>query len=329
MKQIACIAAVMAALSLAACGGGGSSEPPKAETPQVELEEPTQSEMEAAKQAAREKAQREAEQAAREQAERERLAREEAERLALEEQERLERESAGQEERERLEREAAERAALAAARLPFPFRPRRSVVFPAFWLSGLPNPQIEDVGHSPVYRDRERLFVGVDHGTPSNRIRSLPVVGERNGGLIMRHGHLSDGPSESEIRSYLEQAGIPGHLRFDSAPIVQFVGDTSDRRLVERTLEAIRLVNSALPQQFRMTVPTLAPIGVFRRRFAQPNTIYIEFVDQLSSAGRAFVQPLSDGSGIHNAYVRLRTGSQFGGDEYFLALTLVSLLQNS
>ena len=288
MKWIACIAAVAAALSLAACGGGGSSEAPKVEVPQVEPAEPTQAERDAAEQ---------------ERLERERQAREEQERL---EQERREREA-----REQAEREAAERA---AARLPFPLKawngtwydPAKNITYyPAafgtqhYGISRIPSPTASDAQHMPIYHDtgyggglgleapERRIFVGIDQGLKatdyftvngqvhsvvrSSGLSDLPAAGER-GNIEVRHGRLSDGAGRAAVTAYLSDAstGRASIPRWQTLPEVRLVG-TSTAAERQRLISAVQLVNAALPEGAELTMGTSSQ--------ARDEGIDVEFVD--------------------------------------------------
>ena len=302
MRQITCVAAVVAALSLAACGGGGgSSEPPKVEVPQVEPTEPTQAEKEAAEQAAREKAQREAEQAAREQEERERLAREEVER----------------QERERLAREEAERA---AARPPFPlpevecddFCQITDGEFVADAHYGIYDRAnaAADVQRPPVYFGGGYFRVGVDQGSD---IRGLQIVGTR-GDIDVRHGSVADGAGSSTVHRYLQEAaGQENHPR---SPEVG-MSESMTRQEREWVTAALGLVNASLPAGSKMRVfdPLLGSDG-------QPD-IQVEFVSPGSlgrnAAGRTFNRTRRDAGGaITGTFSRIRLdrgANVFGGGD--------------
>ena len=259
MRQIACIAAVVAALSLAACGGGSS------ESPQVEPAEPTQAEKEAAEQAAREKAQREAEQAAREQAERERLVQEEAER----------------QERERLAREEAERA---AARLPFPLPEVE-----CDWLCqatngdsvadehhGIAAPTALSVQHLPVYLSGRYLRVGVDQGRDMG---SLSIVGTR-ADMDIRYGSIVDGEGQAIVQAYLDDAA--GARYHGEPPLVRMVGSL-DSRQQSWVKAAVRAVNAALPPDARMRLGPALPADY--NSLNDDGTIAIKFVPAGSFGG--------------------------------------------
>ena len=128
-------------------------------------------------------------------------------------------------------------------RLPFPYTPSGHYV-----LAG--HPAADDAKHMPVYRDNERLYVGVDQGdkwidtfTVGNTIArvkhglsgALAVVGER-GEVEVRHGRLSDGVGRQVVSWYLDEAssGYNSVPRWRHVPEVRLVGtpNTRDRRLV-------------------------------------------------------------------------------------------------
>ena len=313
MRQLTCVAAVVAALSLAACGGGGgSSEPPKVEVSQVEPTEPTQAEKEAAEQVAREQAEREA----REQEERERLAREEAER---EEQERLAREEAERmaAEQERLERERQERE---AARPPFPlpdvacdgFCQVTDGEFIADAHYGIYDRAnaAADVQRPPVYFGGGYFRVGVDQGSD---VGGLQIVGTR-GDIEVRHGSVADGAGSSVLYRYLQEAaGQENHPRSPEVGMSESM--TQQER--EWVTAALGLVNASLPAGSKMRIfdPLLGSDG-------QPD-IRVEFVSPGSlgrnAAGRTFNRTRRDAEGAITgtfSRVRLDRGANvFGGGD--------------
>ena len=223
--------------------------------------------------------------------------------------------------------------------LPFPL-PRNPTVT-AF--GGLPQ-SAADVRQAPVYHGANEapfhryedtpLFVGVDQGT--DHIGSLELIGER-GDFDIRHGELNDGAGLVLVREYLGQLMRSNEVyRHKVAPVVKFVGEPTDSKHINRTLNAIRLVNAALPVQWRIRVPSVAignSLGSFTSNGEgydpsgneEPGTIYVEFVDGMSVGGKAWTQVNNANGewGIDHAYIRLNTAAQLGGEVEGLAANLV------
>ena len=160
----------------------------------------------------------------------------------------------------------------------------------------------------PVYRDGERLFVGVDQGahyidtftvsdvgSPNFSIQriqrdlaaALPVVGER-GDVEIRHGRLSDGVGEQVVSAYLAEAVGGSVQRYSSPPQLRIIGPASADDM-DRTIRAVQLVNAALPEGAKVQVGAPMPGFSLRDRvtsngnFQGPgegrgNSIDVEFV---------------------------------------------------
>ena len=274
MRQIMCVAAVVAALSLAACGGGGGDSEP----PQVEPTEPTQAEREAAEQAAREEAERR-------------------------EQERLEREAA--------ERAAARLAFPLEAWNGSWYDASRNITWTAaafgtqhYGIAHVASQTASDAQHMPIYHDKgvggglgleapeRRHFVGVDQGEKttdyftvngqvhsvvrSSGLASLPVVSERDA-IAVRHGRLSDGAGRAAVAAYLSDAsrGRASIPRWQSPPEVRLVG-TSTATERQRLVSAVQLVNAALPEGAKLTMGAFSDIPPEPRPYG---VIDVEFVD--------------------------------------------------
>lgn len=150
--------------------------------------------------------------------------------------------------------------------------PAPDIAFPypdsgRYRVAGLPPITGPDVRHMPVYRDDERILVGVDQG--SEHLGDLPEAGER-GGFTVRHGRLDDGVGLAALRDYLDHVTDDPAIRWNSAPVVYFFAD-ADTEDIDRGLRAIQAVNAALPADLKMTVH---PTPVLQRG---TDGIYIDF----------------------------------------------------
>ena len=182
-------------------------------------------------------------------------------------------------------------------RLPFPYAPSGH-----YRTDGLPAPTAADAKHMPIYRDNERLYVGVDQG-PSYydtftvgasiaRIEhdlapALPVIGER-GGVEIRHGRIPDGVGGNVVSAYITQA-VRSWTALDGAPpTVRIVGPASAADIV-RTVRAVQMMNAALPEGAKLEIdarlPSLSlrdnllPGDAYRLSGEElPNTIHVEWI---------------------------------------------------
>ena len=188
-------------------------------------------------------------------------------------------------------------------RLSFPYTPSGQ-----YAIDGLPRLNPTDAQHMPIYRDRNRLFVGVDQGSQYvdtftisdvgspgfsiGRIQrdlaaALPVVGKR-GDVEVRHGRLGDGVGEDVVSAYLAEAIGGGVQRYSVPPQLRIIGPASADDM-DRTIRAVQLVNAALPQGAKIQVGTPQPGFSLRDRVtgsgsfrgpdeSRDNSIDIEFV---------------------------------------------------
>ena len=176
-----------------------------------------------------------------------------------------------------------------AERLPFPYMPSGH-----FRIAGLPALSAADARHMPIYRDGERLFVGVDQGSryidtftisdtgspdfSIHRIErdlaaALPVVGER-GNVEIRHGRIADGVGEEVVAAYLADASAGLVQRYNTPPEVRIIGDTSPVD-VGRIILAIQLANTALPDDAKLSIGAVLPDFSLRHNVGQNGSYYI------------------------------------------------------
>ena len=193
---------------------------------------------------------------------------------------------------------------------------------------------------APVYSDGLHLFVGVDQGvdainaleaagtstssssrsvaTPAGSYqttatsRTETTISERSG-FQVRHAHVSAtvnrGGASERLASYLEQAayaervsdGTPLVIRYPSPPTVRF-GDGATEEDVDRLLRAVQLVNSALPVEWRLQMPSGVPSTEAEAH--QENGIWVEFVPEADFRGEA-----SDSLGVTRTSFNLADGS--------------------
>ena len=159
-------------------------------------------------------------------------------------------------------------------------------------ISDLPFMTAQDAQQAPIYHDHyylngdgarfnnegiaaRRLFVGTDQGT--DHIGDLELAGER-GDFEMRHGILDDGVGAGTVANYLTEAVLQDGLvrRHVSPPQLRFGGEASADD-INRLVRAVQLVNTALPLDWRIQMPSEEPT---------PETgegIYVEFVPRLQS----------------------------------------------
>ena len=215
----------------------------------------------------------------------------------------------------------------------FPYEPSGH-----YRIDGLPAPVDADARHMPVYRDGERLYVGVDQGpsyydtfTVGDAIArvehdlsdALPEVGRR-GDIEIRHGRIPDGVGGNVLSAYLGQA-MRSFTALDGAiPAVRIVGPASADD-VARTIRAVQMVNAALPEGSKLAVSAplpsltlhdnLMPVDSYRLSGDElPNTIHVEWIpgpeygaltgQPQSGAFGAYFGPDNGGGG----YVGFNTG---------------------
>ena len=171
--------------------------------------------------------------------------------------------------------------------LPFPYQPTGT-----YTVDGLPRLALEDTAHMPVYRDGERLLVGVDQGaqyvdtftisevgSPGFTIgrvmrdlaAALPVATAR-GDAEVRYGRLSDGVGEQVASAYLHDArgSFASVPRWERLLEVRLVGASSARER-QLLIASVQLVNAALPEGSKLSVGASAE--------PRHDGIDVEFVD--------------------------------------------------
>ena len=226
-----------------------------------------------------------------------------------------------------------------AERLPFPFAaaecdPRYAHIAGAcgfdgavdrahFGISSVPAMRAQDSKHMPIYHDhdgsRRRMIVGVDQGT--SHIGGLRSVTER-GEFAVRHGTLQDGVGRGTVAAYLRDV-IPSAVeRYSSPPQIRIIGpSTASER--QHVATAIQLVNTALPEEAKITMGTPLPTlslrdtvnsdGInFRSGRELDNTIHIEFVPAGTfhsyPAATSWSWPSGHG-GVRHSYVQFNKGA--------------------
>ena len=222
----------------------------------------------------------------------------------------------------------------AVERLPFPYTPSGH-----YSRGVLPRLAIEDARHMPVYRDGERLLVGVDQGSrhidtftisnvdsPDFSIHhierdlasDIPVVGER-GDIEIRHGRLNDGVGDQVVSAYLADAVGGVVRRYSNPPQVRIIGLTSTAD-IDRTIRAVQLVNAALPESAKVQVGAPLPgfslrdnVGVNGRYNAsgeeRDNTIHVEFVPAGEYRRGANSAAVTWNVPDRNAYIQFNMGA--------------------
>lgn len=186
-------------------------------------------------------------------------------------------------------------------------------------------------------RGEETLLVGVDHsrrGFIANTgpaelgvdygqrlLDAVPVVGTRDD-LMIRYGAVDDGITRTEIEQYFRAIQDDGViLSFPRRPRAILIGGHTDYEL-DLVTQGIQLLNSALPQEFRIQAllvdETLNSTARDRGTFPYDDTIYIEFVsadafgDQYESVPEGTAGGSSrDGETQQWAHVRLNREGHF------------------
>lgn len=206
-------------------------------------------------------------------------------------------------------------------------------VYSHFSISELPDQELADARHQPVYHDHQehkRLFVGVDQGTdPSNAyMKDLPVIDERNGTEI-RFGELDYGYSRDYVIEFLGQAiNRDVVIRYTKAPDVRITGPStlSDRN---RLIAAVRLVNASLPTQYKMTVGPPLPRSAYDYDYdvTRDNTIHVQFNSKENafaprSAGVTFSYPYREDTSIEyddyeitSSFIEINTDANVYNDD--------------
>lgn len=141
---------------------------------------------------------------------------------------------------------------------------------PTFNVDALPvRDATSDGRHMPIYHDHSqlygigvhdwgdyrRIFVGTDRGADLNQC--LPLAGEREGALI-RYGMHADGVQRSTLTAYLAESMGATVLRHETPPVVRIDGSPTALE-VNHIVNALELVNAALPPEARMRIGTPQP----------------------------------------------------------------------
>ena len=145
------------------------------------------------------------------------------------------------------------------------FHPGTDLQHGHYRTDGLPEPLAVDVKHMPIYRDDDRIFVGIAQS--GSLMGRLPVWwdcdnGEcSTGSFDLRGGNLSDGNNRTAVVEYLEDAAPddgPSLVRYTEPPLVRIIGKASARE-ASSVNAAVRLVNAALPEWAKMTIGSPLP----------------------------------------------------------------------
>ncbi len=204
-------------------------------------------------------------------------------------------------------------------RLAFPFDGTRNVrCLVGCPPRGLPE-QPDNTRQMPIYEYQQSLFVGIEQGVAiasNQRLGELPIVGERSN-FDIRYGALDDGVGAANVQEYLATCdpsvcdSTKGIGRFSSKPTVRVVGEMANDSDVALINRAIRLVNTALPYEWKLGDAVREQAGTD----GQVGTIDIEVVpeSQIGGAGETRYRMATDRQSIVGANVRLN------GDNYTIA----------
>ena len=180
---------------------------------------------------------------------------------------------------------------------------------------------VTEARQAPIYSDGVHLFVGVDQGadvindleaagtstssssksvtTPSGSYQATVMkqrrttISERSG-FSVRHAQVKEtanrGGASERLAGYFEQAayaerasdGRAVAIRYTSPPTVRFGGNATGED-VDRLLRAVQLVNTSLPMEWRLQMPSGIPST--EEEAHQENGIYVEFVPDADFAG--------------------------------------------
>lgn len=187
-------------------------------------------------------------------------------------------------------------------------------------------PASSEAKHMPVYGNGRHLMVGVDQGTNVGR---LPKVGKRSDTSI-RYGSLVDRVGRSVVSNYL--ADVTSSVRrYGSAPIVRVIGQSNARER-ERVAAAVQLVNTALPEDTKISIAAALPSFSLRdtiqgqgRRFVSgqeiDGTIHVEFLSCSDyhgcgqSGGTTWNHSGQYQGDVQNSYVQISRGSSAYADD--------------
>lgn len=139
-----------------------------------------------------------------------------------------------------------------------------------FYYRGIPRQVTADAQRMPTaeHLNAARIDVGIaqNHIQPNQ----LPVVGKR-GSTDIRYGQLADGTGSVALTNYFDDA-LGTHPRQGSAPLVHFGGAASQEN-IDRLIHAVQLVNTGLPPEWKIEIPSSGPTPVNPR-----SGIYVEFI---------------------------------------------------
>ena len=147
-------------------------------------------------------------------------------------------------------------------------------------------------GQAPAFYTGSLLFVGVDQGREVvGDIDRTGRIISRRGEFDVRYARLNRRPGEASaadlLDDYLEESarlelvssGRPSVMRFDVPPVVSFGGSALTSTDIELLTIAVQLVNTALPLEWRIQMPSMTPSPEPDRN-ERDGTIYVEFASR-------------------------------------------------
>ena len=147
-------------------------------------------------------------------------------------------------------------------------------------IAGLALQGPSDHQQAPVYYHNGYLYVGAEIAQQSG-VDALATFGPVDE-TIIRHGQITDGAGRDALVGFL-QAVTDGTVTWPSPPaVVKLAADTSDEH-VNYALKAVQLVNSALPDEYRLRVSAdAAPV---RSATVPDGEVYIDFAPRSEWVG--------------------------------------------
>ena len=139
-----------------------------------------------------------------------------------------------------------------------------------FYNRSIPRQVTADAQRMPTveHLSAARIDVGIaqSHIQPNQ----LPVIG-KHGSTDIRYGQLADGTGSVALANYFDDA-LGTHPRQGSVPLIHFGGAASQEN-IDRLIHAVQLVNTGLPPEWKIKIPSSEPTLVNPR-----SGIYVEFI---------------------------------------------------